>query len=201
MEYFEDGNDDLTVDEPVLSQKENNIISSAPPVETTSSETKMPETITSEEIEPETVEFSKNVVNQLKPQENKYWRFSFKNEANTNRLKSVIESIPEYGLTVDFGVPQNTPDITIKQGETIVGKINLLLCDRRDANLPEKYYCKIYFYHFKNPALYQAVKTATVNLFEGLKAHIKETGGKRNRKRATIKRKRIGHKKKTMRRK
>lgn len=201
MEYFEDG-DDLTADEPVLSQKENNIISSAPPpIETTSSETKMPETITSEEIEPETVEFSKNVVNQLKPQENKYWRFSFKNEANTNRLKSVIESIPEYGLTVDFGVPQNTPDITIKQGETIVGKINLLLCDRRDANLPEKYYCKIYFYHFKNPALYQAVKTATVNLFEGLKAPIKETGGKRNRKRTTIKRKRIGHKKKTMRRK
>jgi hypothetical protein len=198
MEYFD--KDDV-FDEEYGTQKENNVISSAPPIETTISETKIPESVLSEEIEPETVEFSKNIVNQLKPQENKYWRFSFKNEANTNRLKSVIESIPEYGLTVDFGVPQNTPDITLKQGESIVGKINLLLCDRRDANLPEKYYCKIYFYHFKNPALYQAVKTAIVNLFEGLRGVTKETGGKRNRKRTTIKRKRIGHKKKTMRRK
>jgi len=192
MEYFDE--DDSIVDE---TQKEDNV--SAPPNETTASHSETvsePETVSESEtvIEPETVEFSKNIVNQLKPQESKYWRFSFKNEANTNRLKSVIESI--HGLTVEFGVSQNTPDITIKQGENVVGKINLLLCDRRDANLPEKYYCKVYFYHFKNPALYEAVKTAIVNLFEGLK----QTGGKRNKKRITIKRKSIRHKKKTMRR-
>lgn len=186
MEYFED---DIII-EPDLSQKENEI---------------KPEYIGEEnEIKPETVDISKNIINHLKPQENKYWRFSFKNEENTNRLKSVIESIPEYNLTVEFGVPQNTPDIIIKQAENTVGKINLLLCDRRDANLPEKYYCKIYFYHFKNPILYQSIKTAVVNFFESFTNSnmiIKETkGGKRYKKRVTIKRKRIVNKKKTKKR-
>jgi hypothetical protein len=200
MEYFDK---DSTFDEEYGTQKENNVISSAPPP----IEQSVPEITDSEEkeIEPETVEISKqNIINHLKPQENKYWRFSFKNEANTNRLKSVIESIPEYGLTVDFGTPQNTPDITIKQGNDVVGKINLLLCDRRDANLPEKYYCKIYFYHFKNSALYEAVKASVVNLFETFKGATipsKGAGGKRHRKRITIKRKRTVNKKKSLKRK
>lgn len=193
MEYFD--KDYNVFDEEYGTQKENDVISSAPP----------PQSEEKNEIEPETIEISKkNIINYLKPQENKYWRFSFKNEANTDRLKSVIETIPDYGLTVEFGVPQNTPDIIIKQGENTVGKINLLLCDRRDANLPEKYYCKIYFYHFKNPALYQAVKSNIVNLFEGFKGvsmPTKGAGEKRNRKRVTIKRKRNGNKKKSMKRK
>jgi hypothetical protein len=201
MEYFD--KDDGVFDEEYGTQKENNVMSSAPPpIEQSAPEITVAE---EKEIEPETVEISKqNIINHLKPQENKYWRFSFKNEANINRLKSAIESIPEYGLTVDFGVPQNTPDITIKQGEKVVGKINLLLCDRRDANLPEKYYCKIYFYHFKNSALYQAVKSGVVNLFESFKGanrSLKEMGGKRNKKRGTVKRKRNLNKKKSMKRK
>jgi hypothetical protein len=191
MEYFEEEGPQLTDD----------IISAAP--ETSpgiSSETSIPE---NKEIQPETIEFSKNIVNHLKPQENKYWRFSFKNEINMNDLIKAIKGI-QSNLTVEFGIPQNTPDIIIKEpsGETI-GKINLLLCDRRDANMPEKYYCKIYFYQFKNSNQYDSIKTAVVNFFENLKRPSmvsKETGGKRNRKRGTIKRKRYVNKKKSMKR-
>jgi hypothetical protein len=191
MEYFEEEGSQITDD----------VISAAPPpIEKTTEESTVSE---DKDIEPETVEFSKNVVNHLKPQENKYWRFSLKNESNTNGLIKAIKAV-QNDLTVEFGVPQNTPDITIKDpnGE-IVGKLNLLLCDRRDANLPEKYYCKIYFYQFKNSNKYQAIKTAVVNFFEGLKGAStpsKETGGKRYKKRGTIKRRRLANRKKSMKR-
>lgn len=195
MEYFEDEGSQITDD----------IISSAPPLndEIPTETTIVEAEVEDKEIEPETVEFSKNIVNHLKPQENKYWRFSFKNEANTNGLIKAIKGV-QNNLTVEFGLPQNTPDITIKgpNGE-IIGKINLLLCDRRDANLPEKYYCKIYFYHFKNSNQYQAIKTAIINFFENLKGTSivsKGAGRKRHKKRVTIKRKRLGNKKKSMKR-
>jgi hypothetical protein len=159
---------------------------------------------TENEIKPETIEISKKILNYLKPQESKYWRFSFKNESNMNQLKSVIESIPEYDLTVEFSFSQNTPDVIIKQDNTIVGKINLLLCDRRDANLPEKYYCKLYFYHFKNEILYQKVKENVINLFDKLvnaSKSLKISGKSHNKKHNTIKRKHRIYKKKSMKRK
>jgi hypothetical protein len=191
MEYFEEEGPQITDD----------VISAAPPpIEKTTEESTVSE---DKDIEPETVEFSKNVINHLKPQENKYWRFLLKNESNTNGLIKAIKAV-QNDLTVEFGVPQNTPDITIKDpnGE-IVGKLNLLLCDRRDANLPEKYYCKIYFYQFKNSNKYQLIKTAVVNFFEGLKAASipsKGSGGKRYKKRGTIKRRRMANRKKSMKR-
>jgi hypothetical protein len=204
MDYFSDN--DIPEQEEGLGQKEqgqeeqetemmaNEIVESAPPPE--------------EEILPETVEISnKQILNHLKPQESKYWRFSFKNDTNTNRLKGVIESIPKYNLTVKFETKQDTPDITIKDGQNEVGKINLLLCDRRDANMPEKYYCKLYFYHFKNNDLYQAVKSAVVNLFENFKgvSSLREQGGARHKStkkhHRTHKKRRNIRRKKTLRRK
>ena len=151
-------------------------------------ESSMPET--EQEIPAETIEIAnKNVINYLKPQENKYWHFSFKNESNQNQLTQTLQNIPDYALTVEYGVPQNKPDITLKMNDNVVGKIHLLLSDRRDVNLPEKYYCKIYFYHFTNPELYQAVKTSLVNFFENFKPL--KIGGKKNKsfkKRTHIKR-------------
>lgn len=163
------------------------------------------------EIPAETIEFSKeNIANSLKPQENKFWRFTFKDNANTNLFKNAIEKIPELSLTVNFEIKQNTPDVSIKQGENEVGKINLILCDRRDANLPEKYYCKVYFYHFKDQRIYQAVKTAVINFFDNFKSNnksnnktnniSKKEGGKRKICR-TYKRRNIIRRKKTSKRK
>ena len=127
--------------------------------------------------------------------------FSFKNEENKNQLTQTLQNIPGYDrLTVEYGLPQNTADITLKMNDDVVGKIHLLLCDRRDANLPERYYCKIYFYHFKNQELFDAVKTAVVNFFENFKSGENKQGGKRNkphRKVKTHKKKRINRRKKT----
>jgi hypothetical protein len=138
-----------------------------------------------EEIPAETIEIlDKNrILSHIKPQENKYWHFTFNTDSNKNQLTSVIQSIPGYSLTVEYGLPQNTPDITLKRDGKIVGKIHLLLCDRRDANLPNKYYCKIYFYHFDNEKLYQDVKAAVINFFENFKS---VSGGKQNIRHRTI---------------
>ncbi len=117
-------------------------------------------------IPAETVEIlNKGIITHLKPQENKYWHFMFKNEENNKKMTSLLENIPNYRLTVKYGLPQNTPDITLLMNGEIVGKIHLLLCDRRDANLPEKYYCKLFFYHFNNLQLFQTVKNTLVNFF------------------------------------
>jgi hypothetical protein len=132
----------------------------------------------SKEIPAESIEIPKDgIIQYLKPQENKYWHFMFKNEENQNELTNVLQNIPGYSLTVEYGIPQNKPDITLKMNDEIVGKIHLLLCDRRDANLPEKYYCKLYFYHFKNQELYNTVKTVLINFFENFKSN--KIGGKR----------------------
>ena len=50
-------------------------------------ESSIPET--EQEIPAETVEISnKSIINYLKPQENKYWHFSFKNESNQNNINN-----------------------------------------------------------------------------------------------------------------
>ena len=111
----------------------------------------------------------KAVLRHVKPQESKYWHFKFSDPRHTNQMTNALQNIQGYRLTVEYGVPINTADITLKNNGEVVGKIHLLLCDKRDANLPNKYYCKLYFYHFKNPQLFQAVKTTLVNFFENFK--------------------------------
>lgn len=178
------------------TEQESEIMAAAPePVEEISSE---PITV-NKEIPAETVEISQKdkILNHVKPQENKYWHFTFNTDANKNQLTRAIQSIPGYSLTVDYGIPQNTPDITLLMNGEVVGKIHLLLCDRRDANLPNKYYCKIYFYHFKDEKLYQDVKAAVINFFENFKP-IGEKGGKLNK---VVKRHRTHKKRKNIRRK
>jgi hypothetical protein len=173
------------------TEQESIVEASAPP----------PVADTADEVPAETIEISakERVLPHVKPQESKYWHFTLE-DANKNQLTKVLQSVPGYNLTVEYGVPQNTPDITLKMNGETVGKIHLLLCDRRDANLPEKYYCKLYFYHFKKPELFQAVKTSLVNFFENFKP---VTGGKHHRshrKQRTHKKRRVIRRKKTARR-
>lgn len=129
-----------------------------------------------EDVKPETVEIAnkKAVLRHVKPQEVKYWHFKFIDSRNTNQLTNVLQNIQGYRLTVEYGTPVNTADISLKSDGEVVGKIHLLLCDRRDANLPNKYYVKLYFYQFKNNQLLQAVKTALVNFFENFKGVAKK---------------------------
>ena len=129
-----------------------------------------------EDVKPVTIEIAnkKAILRHVKPQESKYWHFKFSDPRHTNQMTNVLQNIQGYRLTVDYGLRINTADITLKQNEEIVGKIHLLLCDKRDANLPNKYYCKLFFFHFKNPQLFNAVKNALVNFFENFKGQQKK---------------------------
>ena len=140
-----------------------------------------------EEVKPLTIEIAnkKAVLRHVKPQESKYWHFKFIDPRHTSQMTNVLQSIQGYRLTVEYGTPINTADIILKMNDEdedesedreIVGKIHLLLCDKRDANLPSKYYCKLFFFHFKNSQLFQDVKTALVNFFEtfrGTQKHLR----------------------------
>ena len=161
-------------------------------------------------------EATNNILQNVEKQPSKYWHFQFKNDKEKENFTAVLTSVPGYKLTVEYGIKQDTPDITLMDSnENIVGKIHLLLCDRRDTNNREKYYCKIYFYHFKNPKMFEDVKAAVLNFFENFKGsqnnpsknnqsknnqsvNTQSMGGKR--KRRTYKKKRM-NKKKTHRRK
>jgi hypothetical protein len=126
-----------------------------------------------EEVKPETVHIRTNekvILRHVKPQDIKYWHFKFSDPRHTNQLTNVLQNIRESRLTVEYSFKLNTADIILKQQGEIVGKVHLLLCDKRDANLPSKYYCKLFFFHFKNNQLFQAVKTTLVNFFENFKA-------------------------------
>ncbi len=198
MEYFKDdeifsGAEEIEPNPVEITQKESEVLSSEPMTN-------------QNKTYAETIEIPNNgVVSHLKPQETKNWRFSFKNEQDKNQLTKTLESIPGHRLTVEYDIKTEKPDITLKNEEgKEVGIINLLLCDRRDVNLPEKYYCKIYFGKFTDPTLYEAVKTAVVNFFESINKPSNTqsvTGGKRNKPRRTHKKKRVVRRKKTLKRK
>jgi hypothetical protein len=154
-------------------------------------------------VEPETIEIVNKaaVLPYVVPQKSKFWHFQFKDVNNQTELTKVLESIPEFGLTVEYGDTQKSPDITLKDRNTqdIVGKIHLLLCDRRHANLPEKYYVKLYFYDFKDNQLYDAVKSKLTNFFENFKPitsnSAQQGGKKRSKKHRTMKKRRVNRKK------
>jgi hypothetical protein len=199
MEYFKDdesfdGGDGQIIEENQAPQDINDVIS-AEPIEPVRNQKK---------TYAETIEVPNNgVVSHLKPQERKNWRFSFKNEENKNQLTKTLKSIPGHSLTVEYSIAKDSADITLKNEEgKEVGIINLLLCDRRNVNLSEKYYCKIYFGEFTDQTLYEAVKAAVVNFFESINKP-STMGGKRNkpnRKLKTHKKKRINRRKKTSKR-
>ena len=206
MEYFKDdesfsGGDGQIINESQAPQGVNDIVSAVPEIETP--EVEKPET-SKKTTYAETIEISNNgVVNRLKPQERKNWRFTFKNEQDKNQLTETLESIQ--GLTVEYSIAKDNADITLKMNGKEVGLINLLLCDRPNVNLSEKYYCKIYFGEFTDLDLYEKVKTAVVNFFKSINNKPSNnqsvTGGKRNKPRRTHKKRRVIRRKKTLKRK
>lgn len=169
-----------------------------------SSEPLPPKVLESSEgkVEPETVEIVNKaaVLPYVKPQKSKFWHFEFTSPDNQNKLSNVLTS-SNNSLTVEYGETQKSPDITLKRGSEIVGKIHLLLCDRRDANLPEKYYVKLYFYDFTDNEFYDNVKKSLINFFENFKSNTLQQGGKKKRRNHRTMKKRRLNRKKTNRRK
>ena len=161
-----------------------------------------PEIIKKEEKpKAETIEISeeakKRILPHVQPQESKYYHFKFNSQSNIDKLTKVLQSVPNHNITATYGVPKSSPDITLSENGQIIGKIHLLLCDRRDANKPEKYYVKLYFYHFKDTLLQNIIKNMLVSFFENFspmpiqQVIRSERGGKRHNKSS---KKHISHK-------
>jgi|694.fasta_scaffold56459_4 hypothetical protein len=167
-----------------------------------SSEPLPPKVLETGKVEPETIEIVNKaaVLPYVKPQKSKFWHFEFTSPDNQNKLSNVLTSSND-SLTVEYGETQKSPDIMLKRGSDIVGKIHLLLCDRRDANLPEKYYVKLYFYDFVDNELYDNVKKNLINFFENFKSNASQQGGKKKRRLHRTMKKRRVNRKKTHRRK
>jgi len=123
------------------------------------------------------------LLNYVKPQTNKYWHFIFKDKGLKDKFTQTLQNIPGYSLTVEYDERIDKPDIILKHNNQIVGKIHLLLSDRRDANKPEDYYIKIYLFHFKSQQLFDAVKITIVHFFDNLLISSKKRNStKRNQK-------------------
>jgi hypothetical protein len=147
--------------------------------------------IESKEIPSETIEIAnKNILKYLVPRENKKTHFTL-DDINKNKLTITLESIPGYNLTVEYADKKDEPGVTLTINGEIVGKIHFLLCDGPNVNLPDKYYCKLYFFQFKNQALYDKVKLTLINFFENFNGQNNTSGGKRikyNKRRITKRR-------------
>jgi hypothetical protein len=183
-------------------------------IEVNSEPTIVSKTMDTIEVEPETIEISgkEKILPHVEPQKIKYNRFRFKNDNNKSKLINTIQNI-KGNITVIIDdketESQNKPDIILKENGEVIGKINLLLCDRRDANLPEKYYIKLYFREFKDQGFYDKIKETLVNFFENFQ-HVNNqsrpptSGGNRKKRRNPIrthKKRKMEKRKKTSKRK
>jgi hypothetical protein len=155
------------------------------------------------EITAENIEIAnKNVIQYLVPRENRKTHFTL-NDANKNKLTSTLKKILGDNLTVEYADKKDDPGVTLTMNGEIVGKIHFLLCDAPNVNLPEKYYCKLYLFQFKNQDLYDKVKSTLINFFENFNGQT--SGGKhiKHNKRRITKRhvtKRKSKKRKTIKR-
>jgi hypothetical protein len=184
------------------TQQVDDIISSEPLPPPPTKVLESPKVLETGKVEPETIEIVNKtaVLPYVKPQKSKFWHFEFISPGHQKNLSNVLTSSND-GLTVEYGETQKSPDITLKRGSEIVGKIHLLLCDRRDANLPDKYYIKLYFYDFVDTDLYNNVKKTLIDFFENFKSNALQQGGKKKRRHHRTMKKRRMNRKKTHRRK
>lgn len=136
-------------------------------------------------INAENIEIAnKNVIQYLVPRENKKTHFTL-DENNEKKLTSTLKSILGNELTVVYADKKKDPGMTLLMDDEEVGKIHFLLCDAPNVNLPEKYYCKLFFYDFKDQDLYNKVKSTLINFFENFNGQNNTSGGKRVKRRIT----------------
>jgi hypothetical protein len=104
-----------------------------------------------------------------------YTHFRLKHKSDRKKLLDAIQQASTMGPIVasyDYGRKYDTDIIIRKQGDSNsakpIGKIHLLLFDRRDRYRLEKYYIKLHFFQFANDALFDKVKEAVSNFFNTL---------------------------------
>jgi hypothetical protein len=122
-------------------------------------------------LKPETIVITtdqkRGIIEKLQPQKTKNWRFAFKNDKHKTELENILKG-SNMNYRVEFNTKMDKPDITIYKDDNIIGRINLMLSDRRDIGDNTKYYCKIYFDSFTDAEVYSNIKNKVINFFNRL---------------------------------
>jgi len=98
--------------------------------------------------------------------------FRLKHQSDREKLLHAIQNASTMGPIVasyDYGRKHDADIIIRKAGDSNtakpIGKIHLLLFDRRDRYHSEKYYMKLHFFKFANDDLFNSVKQAVTDFF------------------------------------
>jgi hypothetical protein len=94
--------------------------------------------------------------------------FQFKTKEMERRFQQMIEQIPDLTVRFDYGREDKSDILLVSSSDPtqIVGKIHLLLVDRRDRGDPSKRYVKIHLFHMKDPQQFELVRQRVTNFFE-----------------------------------
>ena len=94
--------------------------------------------------------------------------FQFKTKEMERRFQQMIEQIPHLTVRFDYGREDKSDILLVSSSDPtqIVGKIHLLLVDRRDRGDPSKRYVKIHLFHMKDPQQFELVRQRITNFFE-----------------------------------
>jgi hypothetical protein len=120
--------------------------------------------------------------------------FRLKQKSDRQKLLHTIEGASTVGPIIasyDYGRKYDTDIIIRKKGESNstkpIGKIHLLLFDRRDRYNHEKYYMKLHFFQFANDELFHKVKQAVTTFFNSLPQSTESYLGNSTRKNSRVK--------------
>jgi len=120
--------------------------------------------------------------------------FRLKHKSDRQELLRIIEGASTVGPIVasyDYGRKYDTDIIIRKKGESSatkpIGKIHLLLFDRRDRYNHEKYYMKLHFFQFANDELFNTVKQTVTTFFNVLPKSTESYLGNSTRKNSKTK--------------
>jgi hypothetical protein len=104
-----------------------------------------------------------------------YTHFRLKDKLHRQELLDIIKDASTVGPIIasyDYGRKYKTDIIIRNEGDSNtakpIGKIHLLLFDKRDRYRSEKYYIKLHFFQFANSELFHSVKEAVTTFFNSL---------------------------------
>jgi hypothetical protein len=115
-----------------------------------------------------------------------YTHFRLKDKLHRQKLLDIIKGASTVGPIVasyDYGRKYKTDIIIRNEGDSgktkPIGKIHLLLFDRRDRYNIGKYYIKLHFFQFANSELFHSVKEAVTTFFNSLPRSTESYGSTR----------------------
>ena len=115
-----------------------------------------------------------------------YTHFRLKDKLHRQKLLDIIKGASTVGPIVasyDYGRKYKTDIIIRNEGDSgktkPIGKIHLLLFDKRDRYNIGKYYIKLHFFQFANSELFHSVKEAVTTFFNSLPRSTESYGSTR----------------------